>query len=92
MLRLQSRKLVGSLVSTLAITGMVLGLAVIVPTVVTTELAGMALTLVAGLGGYQIARQARIDDTESKVSIPFVSDPSDIWVTPEAEAREPDRF
>lgn len=57
-----SRKLAATVTAIAAITGLVLGLAVLTPAAITSELAGAAIAAIAGLGGYQVARQARIDE------------------------------
>lgn len=58
--RLSSRKLAGAMAAMLAVVGIVIGSAVVGGVPVEVELT--AITAVTGLGGYQIRRQARIDE------------------------------
>lgn len=67
MSHLNSRKLAGALAAMLAVVGIVIGSAVVGGVPVEVELT--AIAAVSGLGGYQIQRQARID--ESPVDSPF---------------------
>jgi len=53
-----------------ALVGTVLGLAVIEPTLLDVQSVFLALCLIAGLGGYQVLRQAGID--EQKAAVPPV--------------------
>ena len=64
--KLSSRKLAGVIAAILAIVGLVLGLAVIQPTVFTeaTEVVLVSIGAIAGLGGFQVYRQAVIDERQ----------------------------
>jgi hypothetical protein len=61
---LSSRKLAGVIAAIMGVVGLVLGLAVIHPLALTeaTEVVLTAIVAVAGLGGFQIYRQGRIDE------------------------------
>lgn len=57
---LTSRKLVGAIAAMLSVVGLVIGSAVVGN--VSTEVLLTAIGAVTGLGGYQVQRQARIDE------------------------------
>lgn len=59
-----SRKLAGCVAAIMGVLGIVLGLATIHPQALTeaTEVVLTAIIAVAGLGGYQVLRQGRIDE------------------------------
>lgn len=57
---LTSRKLAGAIAGMLSIVGMVIGSAVVGDVPLAVQLT--AMPLLAALGGYQVARQARIDE------------------------------
>lgn len=61
--KLSSRKLAGIVVAILAIVSLVLGLAVIQPSVFTeaAEVVLVSIGAIAGLGGFQVWRQSVID-------------------------------
>lgn len=59
--RLMSRKLAGALAAMLCIVGVTIGSAVVGGVPLEVELT--AIATIAGLGGFQVQRQARIDET-----------------------------
>ena len=62
--RLSSRKLAGLIVAICGIVGLVLGLAIISPQTITesSEVVLTALIAISGLGGFQVYRQAKVDE------------------------------
>lgn len=68
---LSSRKLVGVIASILGVVGLILGLAVIQPDVFTEAVNVVLLAIVGivGLGGFQVHRQAAIDESVTEVNI-----------------------
>ncbi len=65
---LSSRKLVGIIAAIVGVVGLILGLAIIQPDVFTdaTNVVLLAIAGIVGLGGFQVHRQATIDETKSE--------------------------
>ncbi len=63
--RLSSRKLAAVLGAIGGILGIVLGLAVLYPLPLTEYIVLTAVIAIAGLGGFQVYRQSRIDEQEN---------------------------
>lgn len=74
--KISSRKLAAVFTAIVGIVGLVLGLAVIQPDILTDTtsvgIVGLAVVAISGLGGFVVHRQARIDELAPGVNFPFV--------------------
>lgn len=57
-----SRKLATTITAIVTIAAVVIGLAILTPAAITPQVVVGAIVIIGGLGGYNIARQATIDE------------------------------